>query len=177
MRLILYLDELATEYFHIFEAYRTRGDALTLLSNSRQLSNEVALKEEADYHGEQMTSAGVLAQKQEELSVENLYHTIKNQKRSAAKSASNPSSQVLNPNGLIDSSSLLLNGVNSSDILNLLPLLQNNLQSSLTHGLDSLAAYGMSGETSGLALRASSCFKSTENARLGVMEALVKIEQ
>lgn len=176
MRLILYLDELATEYFHIFEAYRTRGDALTLLSNSRQLPNEVALKEEADYHGEQ-TNATVLAQKQEELSVESLYHTIK-ANRSAAKSASNTSTQTLSTNGLIDSSSLLLNGVNSSEILNLLPLLQNNLQSNISHSLDSLAAYSVNGETSGLTLRASSCYGSSENARLGAsMEALVKIEQ
>lgn len=172
MRLILYLDELATEYFHIFEAYRTRGDALTLLSNSRQLPNEVALKEEADYHGEQ-TNATVLAQKQEELSVESLYHTIK-ANRSAAKSASNTSTQTLSTNGLIDSSSLLLNGVNSSEILSLLPLLQTNI----SHSLDSLAAYSVNGETSGLTLRASSCYGSSENARLGAsMEALVKIEQ
>lgn len=172
MRLILYLDELATEYFHIFEAYRTRGDALTLLSNSRQLPNEVALKEEADYHGEQ-TNATVLAQKQEELSVESLYHTIK-ANRSAAKSASNTSTQTLSTNGLIDSSSLLLNGVNSSEILSLLPLLQTNI----SHSLDSLAAYSVNGETSGLTLRASSCYGSSENTRLGAsMEALVKIEQ
>ncbi|KAI6189649.1 CXXC-type zinc finger protein 1 [Aphelenchoides bicaudatus] len=101
--------KLATEYFHIFEAYRTRGDALTLLSNSRLPSNEQNFKEDVDYHGEQLSSTDVLNQKQEELSVENLYHTIKATR--SAKSASNASSQTLTASGgLLDSSSIL-NGV------------------------------------------------------------------
>lgn len=162
MRLLLYLDELDSEYFHIFEAYRTRGDALTLLSNSRQPSRDAALKEESDYQKEQMSGAGFLTQKQEELSVENLYHSIK-----ATRSAKT-TGQTLNPNGsLIEPSSSLLSNI-PADIISLLPLIQNRLQS----GLNSI--YGESSSPAGL----RPCFGSVaaENT-LNTMEALVKIEQ
>lgn len=162
MRLLLYLDDLASEYFHIFEAYRTRGDALTLLVNSRQLSHESAMKEEAEYRAEQMASSGFLVQKQEELSIENLYHTTK-QRRSAQTSSS--SSQI-STEGLLDSS-LILSAMKSNELLRLLPLLQKNVQAN---------AYNDVPESSTNTLR--SCFGVNENALSGsTLETLVKIEQ
>jgi hypothetical protein len=153
---MLYLDELASEYFHIFEAYRTRGDALTLLTNSRHLSHEAARQEDSDYRAEQMATAGYLIQKQEELSVENLYHTIR-ASRSAQTSTNSSQTMNSNKNGLLESS-MLLNAVNSSEILNLLPLLQKNMQANanLIHSPDS---YNMTAESSsGLTGLRSTCF-------------------
>lgn len=164
MRLMLCLDELATEYYHIFEAYRTRGDALTLLINSRKLSRETALKEENDYQAEQISSTGYLMQKQEELSIENLYHTIRASR--SAQSSTN-SSQTLNTNGLLESSLLLNGGIsNSSDLINL--LLQKGIQVSSNNSYTNMVA-----ETSTGGIRPTTCFGPNEN----VLESFVKIEQ
>lgn len=158
MRLLLYLDDLASEYFHIFEAYRTRGDALTLLVNSRHVSHEVAIKEDAEYRAEQMASSGFIAQKQEELSIENLYHATK-QRRSAQTSTN--SSQTSTGNSELIESSLLLNVMKSNELLKLVPLFQKN-------------SYAAESSTNPL----RSCFSANENVLSGSsLETLVKIEQ
>lgn len=46
MRLLLHLDELSASYHRVAEAYKTRGDALTLLNNWRVLSDEAIREEE-----------------------------------------------------------------------------------------------------------------------------------
>lgn len=157
MRLLLYLDDIASEYFHIFESYRTRGDALTLMSNSRQLSHEASLKEDADFRAEQLATNGFLAPKQEELSVENLYHTIR-ANRSAQTSANSSQTLMTNSVNLLHPSDIL-NAVNSPDLFtNLLPLIQKGIQQSNT-----------------TSLRPTNCFGTNENNVL--VASALKIEQ
>ena len=151
----LYLEETLLEYHRVAEAYKTRGDALTLLSNWRELSDEARREEHANVRAEQLAqSNNYLIPKEEELSVENLYYKIR----------SNRSSQTLTPTGIFDSTTLL-NAVPQELINSLIPLLQSG--TSLAQSIGALAMVGSS----------SGCGLGNENAADPTMGTLVKIEQ